>query len=783
VAQKNISSVLQEDRVFPPSAEFRRSAALTPKLLERMHDRAAEDYVGFWADLAVAELDWQLPFTVPLDDTDAPNYRWFADGQLNVSHNCLDVHLKTSGDKTAIVFEGEPGDVRKLSYRQLHAEVCRFANALKTSGIEKGDRVVIYMPLIPEVVIAMQACARIGAIHSVVFGGFSANAVRDRIEDAGAKLVVTADGGWRGGNAVDLKSAVDAALADGCPTVERVIVYQRTAGPCEMKAGRDVWWNDLIADQASSCEPEWVESEHPLFLLYTSGSTGKPKGIQHSSAGYLLGAKMSSRWTFDLKDSDVFWCTADVGWVTGHTYVAYGPLAAGATIVMYEGGPMFPDGGRFWKICETHGVSIFYTAPTAIRALMKLGDAIPGKYDLSKLRLLGSVGEPINPEAWMWYRNVIGKQRCPIVDTWWQTETGSIMMTPIPAVTDAKPGSCAKALPGIFTDILDEEGRAVKEPNAGGYLVIKRPWPSMLRTIWGDNERYIATYWQKYQNRYYVAGDSAHRDQDGYYWIMGRTDDVLNVAGHRLGTMEIESALVAHPKVVEAAVVSRAHDVKGESVFAYVVLNVDRPTGAAAKALIEELRAWVGKELSPIAKPDEIRLADNLPKTRSGKIMRRLLRAIARGEDITQDVSTLENPAILEQLRADPVTGAVTELVTSSLTDATSSSVDSKPRATKRQPAKRGKQAAAKQRSSVKSKPAPKVAARAKPAQVKKPRQAAAKVRAGTRTAAKKTIAAKKNAAKKRVPGIARAKKKVVKRIAQRTAKRAKRPIKARSKK
>jgi acetyl-CoA synthetase len=644
--------------VFPPSPQFRRSAVLNAKEVARLYDKAAQDYVGFWADLAVAEIDWRQPFTVPLDDTDAPNFRWFTDGRLNVSYNCLDVHLPTAADKVAIVFEGEPGDVRKLTYGELHAEVCRCANALKANGIEKGDRVVIYMPLIPEAVIAMQACARIGAIHSVVFGGFSANAVKDRIEDAGAKLVITADGGWRGGQAVDLKRAVDKALDEGCPTVQKVIVYRRTSGPCDMQAGRDVWWQDVVADQSAICEPEWVDSEHPLFLLYTSGSTGKPKGIQHSSGGYLLGAKLTARWTFDLQPNDVFWCTADVGWITGHTYVAYGPLAAGATVVMYEGGPMFPDGGRFWRICETHAVTIFYTAPTAIRALMKLGDATPAKYDLSKLRLLGSVGEPINPEAWMWYHRVIGKKRCPIVDTWWQTETGSIMMTPIPAVTPAKPGSCAKPLPGIFADIVDEEGRSVKTPNAGGYLVIKRPWPSMLRTLWGDNARYINTYWEKYQNRFYVAGDSANRDADGYYWIMGRVDDVLNVAGHRLGTMEIESALVAHPRVAEAAVVSKLHDIKGESVFAYVVLNIDRPEGKAAAALIEELRGWVAAQLSPIAKPDEIRLADNLPKTRSGKIMRRLLRSIARGEDITQDVSTLENPAILDHLRGSPAGGA-----------------------------------------------------------------------------------------------------------------------------
>ena len=651
MAKKDIQSVLHEDRVFKPSERFRKQAALKAGDLEDMHAKAANDYVGFWADLATAEIDWHRPFTVALDDAEAPNYRWFVDGQLNVSHNCLDVHLRDRSAKTAIVFEGEPGDVRTLTYAELHREVCRFANALKNSGIGRGDRVVIYMPLIPEAVIAMQACARIGAVHSVVFGGFSANAVKDRIEDAGAKLVITADGGWRGGNAIELKLAVDKALADGCASVQKVIVYARTGGVCPMRAGRDVWWRDAVSGQSATCEPEWVDAEHPLFLLYTSGSTGRPKGIQHSSGGYLLNAKTSSRWVFDLKDSDVFWCTADVGWVTGHTYVAYGPLAAGATVLMYEGAPTFPDGGRFWKICETHGVTIFYTAPTAIRALMKLGDAVPRRYDLSKLRLLGSVGEPINPEAWMWYHKVIGAARCPIVDTWWQTETGAIMMSPIPGVTPTKPGSCAKPLPGIFADIVDDEGRSVKTPDAGGYLVIKRPWPSMLRTIWGDNERYLKTYWEKFRDRFYVAGDSARRDKDGYYWIMGRIDDVLNVAGHRLGTMEIESALVAHPHVAEAAVVSKPHDIKGESVFAYVVLNIARPEASKAQSLMEELRVWVGEQLSPIAKPDEIRLTDNLPKTRSGKIMRRLLRSIARGEEITQDMSTLENPGILEQLR------------------------------------------------------------------------------------------------------------------------------------
>jgi acetyl-CoA synthetase len=739
MAQKNIQSDLNEDRVFPPPRAFSARAVPSAADLKLLYSKAEQDYVGFWADLAAAELAWHRAFSVPLDDTEAPNYRWFTDGQLNVSHNCLDVHLADRADKVAIVFEGEPGDVRRLTYRELHGEVCRFANALLDRGIERGDRVVIYMPLIPEAAIAMLACARIGAIHSVVFGGFSANAVKDRIEDAGAKLVVTADGGWRGGHALELKRAVDKALTDGCETVQNVIVYQRIGGPCEMQPGRDSWWHEVAASQSASCEPVWVDAEHPLFLLYTSGSTGKPKGIQHSSAGYLLGAKLSTRWTFDLKDDDVFWCTADVGWVTGHTYVVYGPLAAGATVVMYEGAPTFPDGGRFWKICETHGVSIFYTAPTAIRALMKLGDAIPAKYDLAKLRLLGSVGEPINPEAWMWYHRVIGKERCPIVDTWWQTETGSIMMTPIPGVTPTKPGSCTKPLPGIFADIVDDEGRSVKTPNAGGYLVIKRPWPSMLRTIWGDNARYLQTYWQKFQERFYVAGDSAHRDADGYYWIMGRIDDVLNVAGHRLGTMEIESALVAHPRVAEAAVVGKPHDIKGESVFAYVVLNVDRPAGAAAAGLIEELRNWVASELSPIAKPDEIRLTDNLPKTRSGKIMRRLLRSIARGEEITQDVSTLENPAILEQLKGTAPeprakeTGAGKKATVRKKATAAKKAPDRKKPAVRKKPVTRskplaGKKVAARKGSAARGKAmAPKKAARKAPLARKAARGAAIK--------------------------------------------------------
>jgi acetyl-CoA synthetase len=649
-APENIQSVLQEERSFAPPLSFTTHAYIKPADAAALRKHAAEDYVGFWAELAARELTWQTPFKVTLDDSHAPNYRWFSDGQLNASFNCLDVHLNERGHKTAVIFEGEPGDVRRLSYRELHAEVCRFANALKAQGVERGDRVVIYLPLVPEILVAMHACNRIGAIHSVVFGGFSSLALKDRIEDTGAKLIVTADGGWRGGQAVELKAAADHALSSGCPSVKRVIVLKRTGRPVAMAEGRDLWWHDAIEGHGPSCEPVWVDAEHPLFLLYTSGSTGKPKGVQHSTGGYLLGAKVTTQWVFDLRDEDVFWCTADVGWVTGHTYVAYGPLALGATILLYEGAPTMPDGGRFWKNCEKHGVTVFYTAPTAIRALMKLGDDVPRKYDLSQLRLLGSVGEPINPEAWMWYHRVIGAGRCPIVDTWWQTETGSILIAPLPGVTATKPGSCTQPLPGIDADIVDDDGRSVTRPDAGGYLVIRKPWPAMLRTIWRNNDRYIAGYWEKYNNRYYVAGDSAHRDKDGYFWIMGRIDDVLKVAGHRLGTMEIESALVAHPRVAEAAVVGRPHEIKGESVFAFVVLRGARPTGDSSP-LQKELRDFVGKELGPIAKPDDIRFADNLPKTRSGKIMRRLLKAIARGEEIAQDVSTLENPAILEQLR------------------------------------------------------------------------------------------------------------------------------------
>jgi len=651
MSDNNIESVLIENRKFPPSAEFAAHATIKQAEFDALHKAAKDDYEGFWAGLANEMLDWHTPFTQTLDDSNAPFFKWFADGTLNVTYNCIDRHLADKADKTAIIFEGEKGDTRHITYQQLSDEVNQFANALKAHNIKSGDRVVIYMPMTPEAVIAMQACARIGAIHSVVFGGFSAESVRDRINDAGAKMLITADGGNRGGKIVELKAATDKALNSGCPSIEHVIVYQRTQHEINMVAGRDVWWHDAIAGQSNVCEPEWVGAEHPLFLLYTSGSTGKPKGIQHASAGYLLGSVLTNKWVFDLKDKDIFWCTADVGWITGHTYVAYGPLAAGGTIVMYEGAPTVPDAGRFWKICEDHKVTIFYTAPTAIRALMKQGDEFPNKYDLSSIRLLGTVGEPINPEAWIWYHEVIGKERCPIVDTWWQTETGANMIAPLPGVIATKPGSCTIALPGIDADVVDENGNSITEPNKGGYLVIKKPFPSQLRTVYGDDQRYKETYWPKFDGKYYLAGDSARRDADGYFWIMGRIDDVLNVSGHRLGTMEVESALVAHKAVAEAAVVGCPHDVKGEAIFAYVVLKGARPEGGIDEALTQELRSWVGEQIGAIAKPEQIRFSDNLPKTRSGKIMRRLLRNIARGEEITSDTSTLENEDILLQLQ------------------------------------------------------------------------------------------------------------------------------------
>jgi len=653
-----IESVMQEHRVFPPSDAFKAQATISGmEAYQALVDAANADYEGYWAKLAREHLTWKQPFTQVLDESNAPFYKWFADGKLNASYNSLDRNVEAGlGDKTAIIFESDDGEVTPVTYKELLARTARFANALKAMGVKKGDRVIIYLPMSIEGIVAMQACARIGATHSVVFGGFSAHSLRDRIEDAGAVMVITADAQHRGGKAIPLKPAVDEALAmEGCGSVRNVVVYKRAGTDCAWHAGRDVWWHDVVQGQPDVCEPEWVEAEHPLFLLYTSGSTGKPKGVQHSTGGYLLHAVLTTKWTFDLKPSDVFWCTADIGWITGHTYVAYGPLACGGTQVVFEGVPTYPDGGRFWRMIQAHRVSIFYTAPTAIRSLIKIANANPdlhpGKYDLSSLRLLGTVGEPINPEAWMWYHETVGGGRCPIVDTWWQTETGGHMITPLPGATPTVPGSCTLPFPGIMAQVVDEAGHDV-EWGKGGFLVIKKPWPSMIRTIWGDPERFKKSYFPEELGGLYLAGDGSVRDpKTGYFTIMGRIDDVLNVSGHRLGTMEIESALVSHPLVAEAAVVGKPHDVKGEAITAFVVLKRARPSGEEAKQIVEALRNHVGKEIGPIAKPDEIRFGDNLPKTRSGKIMRRLLRALAKGEEITQDTSTLENPAILDQLK------------------------------------------------------------------------------------------------------------------------------------
>ncbi len=649
----SIDSVLNETRIFNPSDAFVKQANVSGMAAYTALVQAAQkDYEGYWAKLAREFIEWKKPFTKILNESNAPFFKWFEDGQLNVSYNCLDRHLATQADKIALIFEADGGKVSKVSYRELHGRVCQFANGLKSRGIKKSDRVVIYMPMSVEAIVAMQACARIGAIHSVVFGGFSSKSLQERIIDAKAVAVITADGQMRGGKTIPLKKAVDDALAmGGCETIHSVIVYRRTGTDVAWDDDIDLWYHELFNKSSTNCEPEWVDAEHPLFILYTSGSTGKPKGVQHSSGGYLLGAMTSMHWVFDYKPADIFWCTADVGWITGHSYVAYGPLAMGATQVIFEGIPTYPDAGRFWKMIQDHKVTTFYTAPTAIRSLIKLGGELPKKYDLSSLRLLGSVGEPINPEAWMWYYTVVGQSRCPVVDTWWQTETGCHMISPLPGAVPAKPGSCTLPLPGIMATIVNEMGDEVNDKQ-GGFLVIKRSFPSQIRNIWGDPERYKKAYFPAEMQGAYLAGDSAHRDADGYYWIMGRIDDVLNVSGHRLGTMEIESALVANPLVAEAAVVGKPHDIKGEAVVAFVVLKGERPKNAASsKKIADELRNWVGKEIGPIAKPDEIRFGENLPKTRSGKIMRRLLRAIAKGEEITQDVSTLENPAILEQLK------------------------------------------------------------------------------------------------------------------------------------
>jgi len=651
--------LMHENRVFHPPEDFVKGAAIPGmEAYNKLCAEAEKDYEGFWGRLAKENIYWKKPFTKVLDESQPPFYKWFEDGLTNASYNCLDINIqKGNGAKKAIIFEADDGTVTEATYQDLLERVCKMANALRKMGIKSGDRVIIYMSMSIEGIVAMQACARIGATHSVVFGGFSAKSLQERIVDVGAVAVITADEQLRGGKALPLKVIVDEALALGeCEKVKNVIVYQRTGGNIPMTAGRDAWMHDVVANESTTCEPEWVSAEHPLFVLYTSGSTGKPKGVQHSTGGYLLWAILTMKWTFDIKPSDIFWCTADIGWVTGHSYITYGPLAVGCTEIVFEGVPTYPNAGRFWDMIAKHQATIFYTAPTAIRSLIKAasGDESvhPKNYDLSSLRLLGSVGEPINPEAWMWYYEHVGGSRCPIADTFWQTETGGHMISPMPGATPMIPGSCTLPLPGIMAAIVDEAGHDV--PNgSGGILVVKRPWPSMIRTIWNDADRFVKSYFpEELGGTLYLAGDGAIRNKEtGYFTITGRIDDVLNVSGHRMGTMEIESCLVANPLVAEAAVVGRPDDMTGEAICAFVVLKGGRPTGDEAKKIATELRNWVGKEIGPIAKPKDVRFGDNLPKTRSGKIMRRLLRVIAKGEEVTQDTSTLENPAILDQLK------------------------------------------------------------------------------------------------------------------------------------
>ena len=644
----NIESLMRENRTFAPAASFTAKAHISSQeQYERMYRRSIDHPQEFWAEMA-GDLAWLTPYTHVLDDSKSPFVKWFTGGKINIAQNCLDRHVDAGrGDKPAILWEGEPGDSKTLTYRELLTEVCRLANALKSHGVQPGDRVAIYMPMIPEAAVAMLACARIGAVHTVIFGGFAAESLGDRMNDAQAVALITADGGWRRGKIVELKTNADAALAKA-PCVQRCIVVKRTGQNITMQPGRDVWYDDFISGSSDHCPSAALDSEQMLFILYTSGTTGKPKGVVHTTAGYLLGAYMTCKYVFDLRKEDIYWCTADIGWVTGHTYMVYGPLACGASVVMYEGAPNQPDMDRFWSIIEKYRVSVFYTAPTAIRAFVKWGDQFPQRHDLSSLRLLGTVGEPINPEAWMWYHRVIGGEKCPIVDTWWQTETGSIMCTPFPGITPGKPGSCAIPFFGVDLAVVDRDGQEVP-PDTGGYLVIRKPVPSMLRTVYRDDERFKKQYYSDIPP-YYFTGDGARRDKDGYFWVMGRVDDVVNVAGHRLGTMEVESALVAHSKVAEAAVVGRPDELKGQALCAFVTVKAGIATDDALK---QELKAWVAKEIGAIARPDEVRFTEALPKTRSGKIMRRLLRDIAAGKQAVGDTSTLEDYSVLAKLRED----------------------------------------------------------------------------------------------------------------------------------
>ncbi|MEO1430504.1 MAG: acetate--CoA ligase [Cyanobacteria bacterium J06632_19] len=653
MAEANIESILQEKRLFPPSAEFSQNAHIkSVEDYQRLYDKAKANPEAFWAELAEKELDWFEKWDTVLD-WQPPFAKWFVNGKINISHNCLDRHLTTANkNKAAIIWEGEPGDSRTITYAQLHREVSQFANALKQLGVKKGDTVGIYMPMIPEAAVAMLACARIGAPHSVVFGGFSAEALRDRLNDAEAKVVITADGGFRKDSVVPLKPQVDKALQNNAaPSVENVLVVQRTKQDIHMESGRDYWWHDLQKEVSADCPPEPMDAEDVLFVLYTSGSTGKPKGVVHTTGGYNLYSHMTTKWIFDLQETDVYWCTADVGWITGHSYIVYGPLSNGATTVMYEGAPRKSNPGCFWDVVEKYGVTVFYTAPTAIRAFIKMGDEHPKARDLSSLRLLGTVGEPINPEAWMWYHQVIGAEKCPIVDTWWQTETGGVMITPLPGAIPTKPGSATRPFPGILADIVDLDGNTV-EDNEGGYLVVRHPWPGMMRTVYGDPDRFRRTYWEhiapKDGKYLYFAGDGARKDEDGYFWVMGRVDDVLNISGHRLGTMEVESALVSHPRVAEAAVVGKPDEVKGEEIVAFVTLEGGNE---GSEELNKELKKHVVGEIGAIARPGEIRFTDALPKTRSGKIMRRLLRNLAAGQEVSGDTSTLEDKSVLDKLR------------------------------------------------------------------------------------------------------------------------------------